>query len=641
MAAAAFLGALAAITADLRPIPLAVGGVLAALALSARRPALLCLSVALLAATLAQASLSGLHPPPTGPVRGELTLVTDPTPDGRGGVTADVRLGGRRYGAHAHASAAAALDDRLAGERVQVIGRIEPKGTTERLQLHRHLAARLQIETVVGWRPGHGVTRAANALRRTLASGADVLPERQRALLAGLTLGDDRAQPADMTDAFRAAGLTHLLAVSGQNVAFVLVIVSPLLTRLRFGPRLGATLAVLAAFALLTRFEPSVLRATSMAAVAATGTALGRPSSSLRTLALAVTALLLIDPLLASSLGFQLSTLATAGIVLAGAPVQRALPLPRWLSAPLSVTLAAQLAVAPLLVATFGPLPLASIPANLLAVPAAGPVMVWGLTAGLAAGVCGAPFATLLHTPTRTLLTWIEAVALTASRHPLAEVDSRALVALSLAVAAAAAAPRLPARPARMARWTAPVLATLVSLTAAAPARPPAPGPVEVAIGATAWRTPSASVLVLDGRAVDRHVLTGTREASVDEVAAIVLRTASRRALATATTLRRRWPSARVLAPPDATRSAPPDTAITPPPGTVLDVGALRLTFHSVTADRLEVRIDHRARPPPGEGPPARPPPAAAPGGDHRPVRRRPPPSGLPGRHAPSLADHR
>ena len=103
---------------------------------------------------------------------------------------------------------------------------------------------------MVGWRPGGGVSRVANGLRRTLARGAEVMSDRHASLLAGLTLGDDRDQPADMTDAFRAAGLTHILAVSGQNVAFVMVLVAPVLARLRFGPRLVVTLAVLAGFAL-------------------------------------------------------------------------------------------------------------------------------------------------------------------------------------------------------------------------------------------------------------------------------------------------------------------------------------------------------------------------------------------------------
>ena len=276
---------------------------------------------------------------------------------------------------------------------------------------HRHIAGRLVIDTVTGWRRGDPASTAANGLRRTLASGSAVLPERHRALLAGLTLGDDRHQPADMVEAFRASGLSHLLAVSGQNVAFVLVIAAPVLTRLRFGPRLAATLGVLASFALVTRAEPSVLRAVAMAGVAALGTALGRPASTIRALALGATAMVLVDPLLTTSLGFQLSVLGAAGIVVGAERVERALPGPRWLAAPLSVTLAAQAAVAPLLVATFGGVPVASVPANLLAAPAAGPIMVWGLAGGLVAGVAGGAVAQVVHAPTGLLLVWLDGVA--------------------------------------------------------------------------------------------------------------------------------------------------------------------------------------------------------------------------------------
>ena len=194
---------------------------------------------------------------------------------------------------------------------------------------------------------------------------------------------------ADMTDAFRAAGLTHILAVSGQNVAFVMVLVAPVLARLRFGPRLVVTLAVLAGFALVTRFEPSVLRATAMAGVAATGAALGRPASSVRVLALGVGGVLLVDPLLATSLGFRLSVAGAAGIIVGAARIERVLPglagwrrrcRSRW---PPSWRWRRSWWAA------LGAVPVASLPANLLALPAAGPVMVWGLTGGLAAGWAG------------------------------------------------------------------------------------------------------------------------------------------------------------------------------------------------------------------------------------------------------------
>jgi competence protein ComEC len=302
---------------------------------------------------------------------------------------------------------------------------------------HRHLAGRLRIDTVTDWRPGHRIATATNRLRRTLERGAAALPERQRGLFLGVIIGDDRDEPADLVAAFRTSGLGHITAVSGQNVAFVIAAVGPLLRRLRLAPRLVSTLVLLTTFALLTRAEPSVLRATGMAAVAAYGSAVGRPSSGLRALGLTVTVLLLCDPLLVLSLGFRLSVAGAAGIVVAAAPLQRQLPGPEWLTTPIAVMLAAQLAVAPLLVGTFGTVALVSLPANLLAAPAVGPAMAWGLVAGFAGGVVGGRVAVLLQLPTRILLAWIEAVARTGARWPLAHLGARDLVVATTIGAAA------------------------------------------------------------------------------------------------------------------------------------------------------------------------------------------------------------
>jgi competence protein ComEC len=523
-----------------------------------------------------------------------------------------VRLDGRRLRAHARLSPAAALDDRLAGERVLVLGDVQPPGPTEAGLRYRHLAGRLDVDAVVGWQPGDGVTRLANGLRRTLARGAEVLSDRQASLLAGLTLGDDRDQPADMTDAFRAAGLTHILAVSGQNVAFVMVLVAPALSRLRFGPRLVATLAVLGAFALVTRFEPSVLRATAMAAVAATGAALGRPATTLRVLALGVTGILLIDPLLATSLGFRLSVTGAAGIVVGAARLQPALPGPRWLSAPLSVTLAAQLAVAPLLVASFGAVPVASLPANLLALPAAGPVMVWGLTGGLVAGLAGDAVATAVHVPTRILLAWIDGVASAAARWPLGELHA-AHVAWLTAGAVTAVAARGRARRAPVVQGVAGVVAVVVLVHAAGASSGPAVIDGEpLGAGATLWQAGGAAALVVDGRARAEAVLAGLRDRGVARLDVVVLATAAQGAADVATTLRRRWPGVVVLGPEGAPSTGVPADGVgsvsVPPTGAVVDMGGLRLTVAASSVERLDVRIELReatpesARSPPRVG---------------------------------------
>lgn len=621
MAVVTFAGALAAIDGHLPPVPLVLAiSVLAAgwaAGRAGRRPEILCLGAALLAAALAQRSLAGLEAPlDTGAVRGEVELVADPVPDGRGGVTVDVRHDGRRLRGVARSAAAAALDDRLAGERVTVIGAVEPPGRAESWLRHRHIAGRLRIDTVTGWRPSDPASRLANGLRRTLARGAEHLPERQRSLLAGVTLGDDRAQPADMTDAFRAAGLTHLLAVSGQNVAFVLVIAAPVLTRLRFGPRLVATLGVLVLFALVTRAEPSVLRATAMASVAAVGAALGRPASAVRTLALGVTGMVLVDPLLVTSVGFRLSVAGAGGLIVGASRLERAIPGPRWVSAPLSVTLAAQAAVSPLLVTTFGSVPVASLPANLLAAPAAGPLMVWGLTGGMVAGIVGGPVAQVLHLPTRLLLTWLDGVAIAASRWPLGDLRAGHLAVLGGGALALAAAGSLHRRrrgvlgralgAAGCVAVVAPVLAASAAVGAAGP------GPAERALGAgaTLWRSGGAAVVVLDGRARGEVVLSGLRREGVARVDVVVLRTGARAAGDVAALLRRRWPAAALLAPATDGRSgAGADRAgsgphVSPPTGTVIDIGGLRLAVTGNRAGRLEVQISvlddsHRPRPPP------------------------------------------
>ena len=90
---------------------------------------------------------------------------------------------------------------------------------------------------MAGGRPRRAGSPTGCAARSS--PGAAPLDPRARSLFTGLVIGDDREQPADLADAFRGAGLTHLLAVSGQNVAFALALAGPLLRRLRLWPRLG------------------------------------------------------------------------------------------------------------------------------------------------------------------------------------------------------------------------------------------------------------------------------------------------------------------------------------------------------------------------------------------------------------------
>jgi competence protein ComEC len=276
-------------------------------------------------------------------------------------------------------------------------------------------------------------------------------------------------------------------------------------------------------FVVVTRAEPSVVRAGAMAAVGACATTAGRPLSRLRGLALAVTALVLVDPLLVRALGFRLSAAATAAIVVLAGPLARALPGPRWLAEPLGVTLAAQAGVAPFLVSAFGPLPVASIPANLLVVPAAGAVMAWGMSAGLLAGVVGGATAAIVHVPTRLLLWWVGAVAARAAAAPLGHLGGAALVLVGAGAAVALVSRRR--WPGRAAAGAAVV--AVVAVAALAPAPAPAPRREVLVPGVVRWHGGDADVVVLGGgggrvRLDGAGVLQALREARVGAVDLLV-----------------------------------------------------------------------------------------------------------------------
>ena len=141
-------------------------------------------------------------------------------------------------------------------------------------------------------------------------------------------------------------------------------------------------------------------------------------------------------------MGFGLSVGATLGITLLAAPCARRLRGPRWLRDSLGTTLAAQVGVLPVLVPVFGSLPLVSIPANLLAVPLAAPLTIWGLVAGAAAGVLAPPapgIAEVLQIPTLVLADGVLGIASAAATVPLA-VDAEALGVAIVGAGAIAAA---------------------------------------------------------------------------------------------------------------------------------------------------------------------------------------------------------
>jgi len=570
LALAACAGAWAA-----RPLPLLPVLALVVVALGVRRPVLLMLAVALAASALGARSWAGLRPPALGPWSGVATLVGDPA-NVAGALRADVRIGGKRVEAWARGSAARALRDRLAGERVQLRGQLSPVPPDARQRLaRRHIAARMTVTGASLASAGDLPSRLANGLRRTLLRGAAVLDPGSRALFSGFVLGDDREQRPEVTDDFRASGLSHLLVVSGSNVAFVLALLGPFLNRFRLSGRLAGGVAALVLFGILTRWEPSVLRAVAMAALTLLAGTLGRPASTLRVLSLAVTGLVLVDPLLVHSLGFLLSVGACAGIALFSARLAARLPGPRPVASALGVTLAAQVGVTPILVPVFGGLPVASLPANLLGAPVAGPLMMWGMAAGLVAGWTGETMARLIHLPTGLMIRWVAGVAHWGAAAPLGQLRLAHVAALAVAVGLGVAAHRR-----GRTGWVraSGLVGVAVALAPAVAVLRPAPlDGRSVVPGALLWRSAGASVLVVDDlRASPEALLSSLHQADVRRVDVLVVTRPGAAAATDVRALLNRFPPRLVLAPAG---HRLPGEVVVPPPGSEVAAGGLVLTL--------------------------------------------------------------
>lgn len=271
------------------------------------------------------------------------------------------------------------------GTVLGVRGRLEPPGTFAVIR-HAHAELRAADAQEVGRRGGplgvvDGVRRRAElALDRGL-------PPVAAGLLRGMVLGQDNALPDGTRDAFRAAGLSHLVAASGTNVVLLVALAMAVGTAAGVGltGRLWLVLGLIALYVPLAGGGASIQRAGVMGAAAVAAGLVGRPASRWYAVGLAATVTLLLDPRAAEDPGWQLSFAAVASLLLVAprwkASLLRA-GMPAALADVLAMTAAATIVTAPVVAARFDQASLVAIPANLLAAPAVAPIMGLGVVAG-------------------------------------------------------------------------------------------------------------------------------------------------------------------------------------------------------------------------------------------------------------------
>jgi competence protein ComEC len=296
-----------------------------------------------------------------------------------------------------------------------------------------HVVAEAHSWRIVGRRGG--LSGLGDRLRAHVgASIAPALNGERRAVVAGIVLGEDEGLSSGLRDAFRASGLYHLLAVSGQNVAFI--VGGVLLLAWAAGvPRWVGQVAALAAiggYVLAVGWQPSVVRAGVAGGLASLAWLAARPRDRWWFLLLGALVLLAWNPWGVRDPGFQLSFAAVAAIFVAVPRLRRGLdgyPVPRALADVLAVSAACGLATAPILWIHFGAVPLFSVFANALAVPAVAPVLGLGLVAAAAAPLVPAAAEALAWTAgwPAAYLAWCARLV---GGLPFAQVDSAVGVAV-------------------------------------------------------------------------------------------------------------------------------------------------------------------------------------------------------------------
>ncbi|MGD8328474.1 MAG: ComEC/Rec2 family competence protein, partial [Acidobacteriota bacterium] len=304
-------------------------------------------------------------------------------------------------------------------------------------------------------------------------------------LARALLLGERGEVPASLSDALARTGLVHLLAISGLHVGVAVGALFGLL-RLAGISRPGAAAAVAASLPLLYALvvpRPPVARASIMAAVLLSGVAGGRRGAAINGLALATLISSAVDPWVTRNFGFLLSSGATAAILLLAPAVRGAGGRSRRLLAALSVTVAAQLAVAPLVASATFRIPPAAVALNIVAVPLMTVAMLSASLALLAGGVGAQILAGMASALHRVALHALRHLALAADRNiPAITVPATAIPALWLATTAALIMVAALDRPARgrvarhaVAAALAGVAGLVMMLTIAPPALPPPP----------------------------------------------------------------------------------------------------------------------------------------------------------------------
>ena len=311
------------------------------------------------------------------------------------------------------------------GDQLELYGYYRPTGEIdlpgfrqwlEQRDLHGHFQASASRVLATGERTSIGARRFAllgdveGRLRRHI-------PGAEGALATGILLGDDSLLPRQTRDAFDATSTSHTMALSGWNITIIAgacALIGRTLRRARSQPwLLGSALAIVA-FVAFVGTSPTLVRAAIMGSFYLLAEALGRRGDALTALAASAVLMTALAPATILDIGFQLSCVATAGLILIAPGLTDLLRrgrLPGALAAVAAATMAAEIATFPLILHHFGRLSRLTLPANLLVEPLVPAIMLTAFLTALLSyppGPLGDLVGLVAWIPTRLMLLVVE-----------------------------------------------------------------------------------------------------------------------------------------------------------------------------------------------------------------------------------------
>ena len=288
------------------------------------------------------------------------------------------------------------------GDKVTAKGKIRvPRGYKNPGQLDTNLLLKSQGisgSLSAGKRPvkiepqeGHSFMRWIFSVRaHYLKSMQQVMPHEDAAAIFAMLFGGYEGINEELIDSFTVTGIVHILSVSGSHISLIAVVMAWLGLIFRLPSKLTAILVIgiIVIYSVLAGLVPPVIRSSIMGALSFTAIALGREKEAGRILIITGLIMLIISPLLLFHISFQLSFMATAGLLYLAPNLRKFLEhlsLNNAIAMNLAITIAATLATLPIIAWYFNALSLSALIANLLVVPIVELIIILGLAAGILA----------------------------------------------------------------------------------------------------------------------------------------------------------------------------------------------------------------------------------------------------------------